>query len=376
MKKIFLIAVLTVIFAGCGNKPKSEQDIKNKIMEYKSQIVELNQKIEELNKMLGNDTLAVTHEFKVEVLPVSKKHFAHYVEVTGNVDAVDNALISPQTNGQITKIYVTEGQYVKKGQLLAKLNDEVLRNNLAQLQTSLLLADTMYQKQKSLYEQNVVSEVQYLQAKNQKETLEKNIEVIKSQIALSRITAPFSGVIDQIFKKEGEIAPPGQPLMQLVNLSKMEVTAQISENYLPDIELNNPVSISFPTYPDLKIDSKITFKGNVIDPVNRTFRVKVKFNNIENKIKPNMLAVVKFKDFEADSAIVVPTNTLSKDINGWFLFVLNKQDGKNIVEKRYVTIGISDDNNTLIKSGLQEGELIITKGNNLVKDGMIVNIKS
>ncbi len=376
MKKIFLIAVLTVIFAGCGNKPKSEQDIKNKIMEYKSQIVELNQKIEELNKMLGNDTLAVTHEFKVEVLPVSKKHFAHYVEVTGNVDAVDNALISPQTNGQITKIYVTEGQYVKKGQLLAKLNDEVLRNNLAQLQTSLLLADTMYQKQKSLYEQNVVSEVQYLQAKNQKETLEKNIEVIKSQIALSRITAPFSGVIDQIFKKEGEIAPPGQPLMQLVNLSKMEVTAQISENYLPDIELNNPVSISFPTYPDLKIDSKITFKGNVIDPVNRTFRVKVKFNNIENKIKPNMLAVVKFKDFEADSAIVVPTNTLSKDINGWFLFVLNKQDGKNIVEKRYVTIGISDENNTLIKSGLQEGELIITKGNNLVKDGMIVNIKS
>jgi RND family efflux transporter MFP subunit len=343
-------------------------------MEYKGEIVELNKKIDELNKLLGNDTLVSTHGFKVGVFTVKKQHFAHYVDVTGNVDAVDNALISPQTNGQIVKIYVTEGQYVKKGQLLAKLNDEILRNNLAQLQTSLLLADTMYEKQKTLYEQNVVSEVQYLQAKSQKETLEKNIDVIKSQIALSRITAPFSGIIDQIFKKEGEIAPPGQPMMQLVNLSKMEVTAQISENYLPDLEVGDLVSVSFPTYPDIFVESKISFKGNVIDPVNRTFRIKVKFDNVQNKIKPNMLAVVRFKDFEAEDVLVVPTNTLSKDINGWFLFVLNQKQDKNVVEKKYVTIGISDKNNTLIKSGLSAGEQIITKGNNLVKDGMIVEI--
>lgn len=375
MKKVIIIlSILSISLISCKKESSNPKDIKNQILNYKTQISDINKKIDDLYKKLGEDTTTVANDLKVNVIEIKKTAFEHFVDITGNVDAVNNALISPQMNGQIVKIYVKEGQQVRRGQVLAKLNDDVLNKNLAQLQTSLLLADTMYQKQKKLYDQNVVSEVQYLQSKNQKESLEKNIDVIKSQIALSIIRAPFSGIIDQIFVKEGEMTMPGKPVIQIVNLSKMEVTADVPENYLPTVNVNNKINLTFQTYPDIKITSKISFKGNVIDPVNRTFRLKAIFANIGNKIKPNMLAVLHFNDFSTKSAIVVPTQILSKDISGWYLFIVNKENDKYIANKKYVKIGISDLKNTIINSGLNEGELVVTKGFNLVKDGAIVNI--
>ena len=373
MKKIFLIiAVFILTTTACHKKTKDPQAIRNQIMEYKAQITELNKKIDELYAQLGEDTTNLNDMLKVRVQTSEKQHFAHFVEVTGNVDAVNNALISPQLNGQIVKIYVKEGQHVSKGQILMKLNDEVLRKNLAQLQTNLILADTMFEKQKKLYEQNVISEVQYLKAKNQKESLEKNIAALQSQISMATVRAPFSGIIDRIFVKEGELAVPGRVAIQIVNLSKMEVTAEVSEKYLPKVNIGDKVTLTFQTYPDIEIKSSVNFKSNVIDPVNRTFRIKVQFNNIKNKIKPNMLAVVRFKDYEADSVIVVKTEILSKDINGWFLFVV---DDNGTVEKRYVKIGVSDQNSTVITEGLNAGEKYIIQGYNLVKDGMNVRVE-
>ncbi len=377
MKKIILILSIFVLAAiGCKKESTNPKEIKNQILDYKTQISNLNKKIDNLYLKLGEDTNIVTNNIKVDTLEIKNKAFKHFVNITGSVDAVDNALISPQMNGQIVKIYVKEGQRVSRGQILAKLNDEVLRKNLAQLQTSLLLADTMYQKQKVLFDQNVISEVQYLKSKNQKDGLQKNIDVIKSQISLSIIKAPFSGIVDQIFVKEGEISTPGRPVIQLVNLSKMEVTANIPENYLPSINKNNDITVTFQTYPDIKISTKISFKGNVIDPINRTFRIKARFNNIDNKIKPNMLAIIRFNDFSTNKAIVVPTQILSKDIDGWYLFVVKKDNNKFYARKRYVKIGISDVENTIIKSGIEQGEAVITKGFNLVKDGIIVSINN
>ncbi len=372
MKKILtILTVLILLIASCSKKTKDPQAIRNQIMEYKSQIAELNKKIDELYAQLGEDTASYGDMLKVKVETAQLKPFEHYVEVTGNVDAVEDAIISPQLNGQITKIYVKEGQYVKKGQLLMQLNAEVLRKNLAQLQTNLLLADTMFEKQKKLYEEKVISEVQYLKAKNQKESLEKNIAALQSQIAMATVKAPFSGVVDRIFVKEGELAAPGKPALQLVNLSQMEATAEISEKYLPKVNIGDIVTLTFQTYPDIKLNSKISFKGNVIDPVNRTFRIKVQFKNINNKIKPNMLAVIHFKDFQADKVFVVKTEILSKDINGWYLFVV-KENGE--VEKRYVKIGVSDQKNTVITEGLNAGDKYIVQGFNLVKDGMKVQV--
>lgn len=374
MKKIILSALIfVVLLSGCSSTPKSDEDIKNKIMTYRQQIANLNSKIAELESQLGVDSSSIGG-LLVDTMMVSSKHYEHYITVTANVDAENNALISPQMNGQVIAVYVQEGQTVSRGQLLAKINDDVLQSNLAQLETSLFLADTMYQKQKTLFDQNVISEVQYLQAKNQKETLEKNINVIKTQIAQTRITAPFSGIIDKVDIKVGELATPGRPVFQLVNLSSMIVMADASEKYLPYLNINDDVKITFPTYPDIKIDTKIYQKGNVIDPANRTFWLKIKFPNVDNKIKPNMLSTLTMKDYEADDVLVVPTNVLNKDINGWFIFIAKKENNEYVARKKYIEIGVSDNDNTIVENGLNQGDIVITKGFNQVSDGMKVSI--
>ncbi|MBN2891823.1 MAG: efflux RND transporter periplasmic adaptor subunit [Bacteroidales bacterium] len=374
MKKIIVIITIGVFaLIGCSPKEQSTEQIRNQIVEYKMQIEDLNGKISELENSIKDDSTK-NNSLKVEILTVGTKNFEHHIDVTGTIDADLHALISPEMNGQITKIYVKEGQKVNKGQILAKLNDEVLRNNLVQLQTGLLLADTLYQKKKKLYEQKVISEIEYLQAKNQKESLEDNINVIKSQIRLTTIVAPFSGIVDRIYLKEGEMGVPGRTFIQMVNLSQMIATADVPENYLPDLKIGDQVKLTFPTYPDLEITNTIYQIGNVIDPNNRTFRVKILFSNKESKIKPNMISIIRFQDFNAENAIVVPTNSLSQDISGWFLFVVENKENKNIAVKKYVQIGISNEKETIITSGLSEGDKIISKGQNLVKDGMEVSI--
>ncbi len=376
MKKI--ISILTigiVLMASCKPKENTPEHIRTQIIEYKKQQEELGQKIQELEQELNKNGDG-SNSLKVETLEVATKNFEHYIDVTANVDADLNTLISPQMNGQITNIYVKEGDRVPKGKILAKMNDDVLRKNLAQLQTSLLLADTLFAKQKKLYEQKIISEIEYLKSKNQKEALEKNIEMIQTQINMAVIKAPFSGIVDRIHLKEGEMAAPGRVFIQMVNLSKMVATADVPENYLPKLNIGNKVEITFPTYPEIKIDSKIYQTGNVIDNTSRTFRVKVNFNNIDNKIKPNMLSVIRFMDFKADNAIVVPTKNLTQDISGWFIYTIKQENEKYIAVKKYVQIGVSDKKETIVLKGLQAGDKIITKGHNLIKDGMQISINN
>lgn len=376
MKKILVtLTIIIIALSSCNNQPQSPEEIREQIISYKQQVGDLNTKITELEAML-DDSLFVENNLTVETKIITVEHFEHYITVTANVDAEQNVFISPQMNGQITNVYVKEGQRVSKGQLLARINSDVLQKNLIQLQTSLSLADTMYQKQKTLFDQNVVSEVQYLQAKNQKETLEKNIDVIQSQLALSYIAAPFSGIIDKVNVDVGELASPGQPIFQLVNLNTMLAIADISEKHIPTLNIGDVVKVTFPTYQNIEIDTKVYQKGNVIDATNRTFWLKVRFPNIKEQIKPNMLATIKLKDFEADSVIVVPTSVLNKDIKGWFLFTVDKQNDENVAKKTYVEIGISDKNATIINKGLVQGDIIITKGYNLVSNGLKIQINN
>jgi len=376
MKKILIIALMLIgITVGCKNEGQNSGDINNQIMTYKEQVAELNSKIKELESQVEIDSTGAG-KLLVDTVVIKKRPFKHYITVTANVEAEKYALISPQMNGQVIKIYVQEGQRVSQGQLLAKLNDDVLQKNLAQLQTSLLLADTMYQKQKTLYDQKVVSEVQYLQAKNQKEALEKNIEVIKSQIAQAQIRAPFSGIIDKIDIKEGELASPGRAIFELVNLGSMISNADVSEKYLPSLNIGDNVTITFPTYPDIKIETKIYQKGNVIDATNRTFWIKFKYPNIKEQIKPNMLSIVQLSDYESKSDIVIPSNILNQDINGWYVFSLTLKDNSYVANKTYVEIGISDNENTIITKGLKEGDIVVSLGFNQITEGMEVKISS
>lgn len=377
MKKIFyIIFILFAIIISCNNESSKVDEIKNQISKYKQQITELNSKIKVLESQINTDSLKIDF-LKVDTMIIKEEVYYHYISITSNVEAEKYAFISPQMNGQIVKIYVHEGQRVKTGQLLAKLNDDVLQKNLAQLRTNLFLADTMYQKQKILFEQKIVSEVQYLQAKNQKEALEKNIEIIKSQISQSQIRAPFSGIIDKIEVKEGELASPGRAIFQLVNLNTMFSTAEVSEKYLPVFNIGDKVLVNFPTYKDIKIETKIYQKGNIIDAKNRTFWLKIKYPNVKEKIKPNMLSVVEICDYKGEDDIVVPSEILNQDANGWYVFGLekNKKD-KYIANKKYVEIGISDDKRTVISKGLEPSDIVITSGHNQVAEAMEVQIVS
>jgi len=198
--------------------------------------------------------------------------------------------------------------------------------------------------------------------------LEKNIEVIQTQISQTNIKAPFSGIIDRIDIKIGEIANPAKPIIQIVNLNSMFAKASIAENFLPFINIGDKVEILFPTYPDLKITSTISQKGNIIDPGSRTFWIKVKFSNVNEKIKPNMFANINLKSFEAKKVIYVPSNILAKDVTGWYVYVAQKEGNNYYAHKKYVKLGNADPKYTIITEGLNVGDLIITKGYNEVSE--------
>jgi len=374
MKKNFLILVIiTISLVACNEKTEDPAKIKEQIFAYKEQLVEINAKIVELEAQLTeNDTLTTKDGLFVSVEKLQKSSFKHYFEATGSVEAVNDAFISPQFSGQIKKIYVEEGDRVTKGKLLAELNSEVLQSSIVEIENGLTLATTLFQKQEELWNQKIGTEVAYLSAKNTKEGLEKSLNTLKAQLELTKVYAPFEGIVDEIYQKVGELGVPGVKLLQLVDLNRMYINAEISETYISSIYVKDSVFLTFPSYPEIEIKSTIYQKGNVIESNNRTFNIKLKINNIEEKIKPNLLAILKLKDYETPSAILVPTVVLNKDINGQFLYIVEEADGIYIAKKVYVTVGQSNDESTIIESGLSEGEMVITEGFNLVKDGTVV----
>ena len=231
------------------------------------------------------------------------------------------------------------------------------------------LVKIIYKKQSELWEKQIGSEIQYLEAKNNKESLENKISSLKAQIELTKVKAPISGIIDAVNVKVGEMAMPGQPIISLVNLNKMYVNADVSESYISSLTKGDKVSITFPTYPELKIESSIFRIGNIIAAGNRTVKVQVLINNSNNKLKPNMVAHVKLKNYNNKSAISIPSIIIRNDLEGAYVYVVENESGKNIAAKRYITTGKSNNENTIITENLVEGEKVITEGYNLVKNG-------
>ncbi len=374
MKKItILITALLIVFASCHKSSDNDpQQIRKKIAYYKTKITEYQQKINQLQKKLpeSKNVAAVP----VHVTVVQYTNFKHYLDVTAKIQPIEDAFVNPKTNGEVKKIYVKEGDYVKKGQLLAELDDQIIKNNIEQIKTQLELADSLYQKQKKLYEQGVASEIQYLQAKNRKETLEKNLSSLQTQLQYTKITAPFDGIVDQINIKVGELASPAMRAIYLVNLSKMKAVANLSVKYLPNVKKGTPIELRFEVYPDLVIKSHINYVGNFIDPTTNTFKIEATFNNPQNKIKPNMSATMRFVEFKSNKAIAIPTRILNQDTKGWYVFTIKRHDGQTLAKKQYINLGQISTTKALVLDGLKPGDTVITDGYNLVRDGSVVRI--
>jgi RND family efflux transporter MFP subunit len=354
----------------CGPSDPSQQ-----IDDYRKKISQYEQKIKELEEGMDVDSgnAGSGQPLAVELLQLRPERFSRYFEVTGLMESVQDAEISPEINGQIEEIAVERGARVKEGQLLVRLNTELIEKNIAEVKTSLELAEKMFEKQEELWEKQIGSEIQYLEAKNGKEVLEARLATLEKQLALARITAPFSGIVENIAVKEGELASPGMPMLRLVNLNRMRVSSRISESYLNQVEEGDEVELRFAAYPGMVLKERISRLGQVIDPQTRTLTLEVELQNNDKRLKPNMLTAIRIEDYRKDSALVVPSIVIRNDFNGTFLFRAVPQGDNLVAEKVYVQPGITVQDRTEIQGGVSPGDQVIVKGYQLVADGTLVS---
>lgn len=312
----------------------------------------------------------------VKVKTLTYTNFDHYIEVTGYVEPIEYAFISPEVPGQIKSINVVEGENVTKGQILVLLNTAAYDGQIRAIKSQLELANITYQKQDELWNnQKVGSEIQFLQAKAQKENLESQLKGLESQKDMAIIEAPFSGVVDKINLKVGELASPGMKLLEMVNLNQMKITAEISEHLLPVIHKGDSVLISFPTYENIQIKTPIYRTGNIINPANRTFTVEARIKNIDGQLKPFMVSTLKIKDFSLKQAITVPSIIVKKDFDKEFVFIAEHNDSSTFAKKVYIETGRSYKDETVVTKGLETNDEVIVMGYNTVTGGSVIEIQ-
>ena len=375
MKKIIICILFIVTVVSC----KDEQRQTSSLNDLKVQKEAIEKQVDSLNKILKDidqnilklDT-DLRHLIVTTIFP-KKENFKHFIEMQGVVKADKNIEIRPEIGGTIINIYVKEGQRVKSGQILMQLDDSSIQDNIAKINTQLTLAKTTFERQKRLWDQKIGSEMQFLQAKTQYESLENNKSALMTQSEKMKIKAPFSGIIDEIFSKKGELASPQLPVIRLVNLDQVYVEADVTETYLPYIKAGNEVLVKFPSI-NTEVRSKISQVGNVINPNNRSFKIKILVKNKDRLIKPNLLADIQIVDYQKEG-IVIPSKLIQKDKKGnSFVYVVKNEDGIDKAHKNIVKVTNEYNHQSLIAEGLKEDDIIINKGSLIVKDGDLIEI--
>jgi RND family efflux transporter MFP subunit len=330
-------------------------------------------RIQEIDAQLA--ALDSTRELtSITVLEVRPETFIHSFEALGKVEADRSVNLLPEMGGQIKRVLVEEGERVVAGQTLIELDNSVMRSSLDEVKKSLSLATTLFEKQERLWKQGIGSEVQYLQAKTNKESLEQRIQTVQNQLAMSRVKAPFAGTVDEMNAKEGEFAAPGMALGRLISTGKASVTADIPESYSNVVGKGQKVDLFFPSI-NKSLEARVTQVSDYINPDNRSYKVYVNLP-ATGEYKPNMLAKVRVRDYEADQALSVPAALVQQDMSGnnyVFVWKLVK-DGIGSVEKRAVEVGKNNGEQVEIKSGLVLGETLVDKGARTVRDGQSVKV--
>lgn len=374
MKRIFSL-ILIIAIASCN--PDNPEAIKNKLIKLKEKRMVINNEIAMLERELKQDSTKTKPEntIPVKVKTLDFEEFNHFILVSGNVEAEKHALVSPEVNGQIEKIYVSEGEQVEKGKLLVSLNTRVIESSIEEIKTGLELARKVFEKQKKLWEQNIGSEMQYLDAKNAKELAENRLKTLKTQVEMARIRAPFTGFIERISGKEGEMASPGKSILEMVNLSNMKIYADVSEKYLTMVKEGDMATVHFASLPDVEKETPVYRTGNVINRNSRTFTIELKIDNPDNQLKPNLMATVMLNDFSKDSTLVVPSDIIKKDMQGEYIYLAVNTGESIIAQKIYIDTGLSYKDKTMITGGVKNGDKVIIAGYTEVSDGVKINVK-
>ena len=373
----YLIILMILGLMACGkpanNNPES---IKKEIQKTKQEIGKLEKKAKDLEQKLmalnpENDKTALL----VKTKTLEYETFEHSFLANGSIEAVREAFVGAEVSGRIETIHVQEGDRIQKGDLLVTLNSSIIENTLAEVHTSLKLTRTIFEKRKRLWEKKIGSELEFLQAKNNKESLEDREKALQAQLEMTRIKTPISGIIELITVKKGAQALPGSTLLHIVDLNEVFINADISESYLGKVKTGDPVTVTFPSRPDINFKTRIYRMGNVINPENRTVEIQVKVKNQSGLLKPNNLAIIKLMDFTTDRALLLPSIIIKKDMQGEYVYTAVRKNDSWIAKKVYINAGLSEGNITMVKTGLSPNQQIIIKGYNLVKNNMTIKLE-
>jgi membrane fusion protein (multidrug efflux system) len=361
MKKLLYIPAL-LLLAACS-KPK---DKKAELADLQKQQQDINTKITKLQAEVG--TTDSTKAVEVGVTEVKAGAFTNYVQIQGKIDAQDNVTAYPQSPGTINAIYAKVGQHVSRGQVLVQLDASVLQQSIAQNEAQVNLNQTLYQRQKNLWDQKIGTEVQFLQAQTTLQASRKALAGLRQQANLYRIVAPISGTIDQMDLKLGQVAQPGSTGIRIVNADVLKVKADVPESYAGSVGTGNSVKIVVPDAHD-SLTTKVTFAAKAIDPTSRSFAVEIKLPT-RKSLRPNMTAIIKIADYSKGNAITIPVKAVQRSEDGDYVFVNENGTAK----RKAVKVGVTYGGQSEILSGLKAGEQLITEGAADIEDGDKVKV--
>lgn len=378
MKNLYIIIVATsLLLQACqqGEGPLNTLEHKKaELARLKTQLQTMGDEIALLEQEIQDmdTTVRVEKARLVKLEEAVPTTFTHYIDIQGRISAEDEMMISPRTAGTVSSISVKAGSQVKAGQVIGRLDDAIIRQNVAVVENQLAFATDLYNKQKALWDQNIGTEVQYLSAQNNVETIKKQIKALLEQQDLNLIKSPISGVIDEVFFKIGQTVAPGSPCVRVINLSRLTAKAEVAEAFAGKIREGNPVVVDIPDL-NRQIQTRLSYIGKTINPVGRTFGVQ-SILKTDPALMPNMIAILRIIDYQKTQAVVVPVNYIQKDGQGSFVFVAQQEGERWVAHKKPVTTGQIYDKSAEILTGIQAGDRVITVGYLEVNEGELLSI--
>lgn len=383
MKTMYRLSALALVLvlAACGATSGDNKDLAEKKKELdalKKDQKELNVKIDSLEALISRlDTSAVKEDKTklVTLTALQPGNFVHYIDLKGNIDAVNTAYVTPRgAGGQVKAIYVKQGDNVRKGQLVMKLDDPLTQQQIEQQKIALNLAQTTYERRKNLWDQKIGTEIELLNAKANVDNIQKQISLLTEQQDLSNVFAEISGVADQVNIKVGEFfsvqsaTSPDRPAIRIVNTNDLKIVTQVPENYLGRVGVGSNLLVTLPELANDTIRARVGVAGKIIDPNTRSFYVEAKIPG-GRQLRPNQLAMVRIQDYSSPNAMTIPVATIQSDEKGKFVMVAVKENNKLVARKKAIIIGEAYGDKLEVKSGLQSGDQLITEGFQGLYDG-------
>ena len=386
MKYIYSLLAISIFLLSCGEGKKNSLEnilASDNLLQLREKRGEVDAKKLELESQLKliDDRILELDTIKklplVTTVNVKAQNFIHYLELQGNVQTKQNLVIYPEMGGILEHVYVKEGQRVTKGQLLAKLDDGGLSQQLAQLQIQTDLAKTTFDRQERLWNQKIGSEIQYLQAKSSFEAQQKLVNQVKSQLAKTNVTAPFTGIVDDVITNQGSVVAPGQtPIIRIINLDNMYIETEVPESYISSVSVNKSVIVEIPIL-GKTIEGVIRQASNYINPANRTFKIEIAVPNKDGAIKPNLTARLKINDYTNANAMLIPQSIISENAEGdQYIYLVNNinENDEATAQRLVITTGKTQGDVIEVLSGLSDNAEIINEGARSVQDGQMVKI--